>query len=44
MKCNKCGKVFVKKNNCAVKINGQKVTVCPECGNEEIIETKKNRK
>lgn len=37
MKCIKCGEVFNKKNNQAVRLTGEKITVCPNCGHEEII-------
>lgn len=38
MKCNKCNYEFINKENCVNRINGEKVTVCPECGNEELYE------
>lgn len=43
MKCKECGKVFNKKDNQAVRFrSGEKITVCPNCGHEEVIEEKKN--
>lgn len=44
MKCKECGKIFNKKDNQAVRISGEKITVCPNCGYEEILEEKKNSK
>jgi RNase P subunit RPR2 len=38
MKCKKCNNKFVKKENCVNRINGTKITVCPECGNEELYD------
>lgn len=42
MTCVECGKKFPKKGNRATKINGDVVTVCPDCGKEE-VEKKKNK-
>lgn len=36
MICKECGKKFTKKGNRAVRTNGEKITVCPNCGNEEV--------
>lgn len=36
MKCENCGKIFTKKENKAVRTNGEKFYVCPECGHEEV--------
>lgn len=44
MKCKECGKVFDKKDNQAVRISGEKITVCPNCGHEEVMKQKKNSK
>lgn len=44
MKCKNCGTVFNKKDNQAVRISGENITVCPNCGHEEILEDKKNAK
>ncbi len=44
MRCEKCGEVFTKKDNKATRINGEEITVCPNCGNEEKIKkTSKHR-
>lgn len=44
MKCKECGKVFDKKDNQAVRISGEKIMVCPNCGHEEVMKQKKNSK
>ena len=44
MKCKKCGKVSNKKGNQAVRISGERITVCPNCGHEEVMEKKKSSK
>lgn len=38
MKCPECGKVFKKADNRAERIDGTKITVCPNCGNEQLDE------
>lgn len=35
MKCIKCNFKFKKSENYVYRIGGTKITVCPECGNEE---------
>ena len=36
MKCKKCGYNFNKEINTAIKVDtGEKITVCPKCGNED---------
>jgi predicted RNA-binding Zn-ribbon protein involved in translation (DUF1610 family) len=40
MKCVKCNHKFVKNENLVNRINGTKITVCPNCGNEEIYNKK----
>ena len=40
MICKKCRKKFAKQGNRAIKTNGDTVTVCPDCGNEEIEKIK----
>lgn len=42
MICVECGKKFPKEGNRATKTNGDIVTVCPNCGKEE-VEKKKNK-
>lgn len=37
MKCENCGEIFPKVGNMAVRITGEKITVCPNCGREEIV-------
>lgn len=44
MKCERCGKVFVRKENKAVRTNGEKIYVCPECGYEEVYGKEGNDK
>lgn len=44
MKCKECGKVFNKKNNQAVRLSGEKITVCPNCGHEEVMDEKEDSK
>lgn len=44
MVCKNCGNKFTKRNNIAVRINGERITVCPNCGNEEIYKDKKKTK
>lgn len=41
MVCKNCGTKFPKLNNIAVRITGEKITVCPNCGHEEMIVKKK---
>ncbi|MDE7476952.1 MAG: zf-TFIIB domain-containing protein [Lachnospiraceae bacterium] len=36
MKCPECGDVFKKEGNRAERIDGTKITVCPNCGNEQL--------
>lgn len=36
MICKECGKKFTKEGNIAVRTNGVKITVCPNCGQEEV--------
>ena len=38
MKCLECGNVFKKEGNRAERIDGTKITVCPNCGNEQLDE------
>lgn len=38
MKCIKCNHKFIKKENWVNRVDGIKITVCPECGNEEIFD------
>ena len=38
MKCLECGTVFKKADNKAERIDGTKITVCPNCGNEQLDE------
>lgn len=42
MICSNCGKKFFKDGNRAVRTNGDIITVCPNCGKEE-VEKKKNK-
>lgn len=42
MKCEKCGIGFPKLKNIAVRVTGEKITVCPNCGHEELVIKKKN--
>lgn len=41
MICENCGSKFPKLNNIAIRINGEKITVCPDCGHEEAVIKKK---
>lgn len=43
MKCAKCNHKFVKSENWVNRINGTKITVCPECGNEELFQFESNK-
>lgn len=38
MKCPECGNVFKKEGNRTERIDGTKITVCPNCGNEQLDE------
>lgn len=38
MKCNKCGRVFVEKENCSNQNDETLFTVCPDCGNEKLYD------
>lgn len=42
MICKDCGTRFAKIGNRAVRLNGDKIIVCPNCGKEEIEQ--KNQK
>jgi len=42
MICKDCRTKFAKVGNKAVRLNGDKITVCPNCGKEE-IEQKKSK-
>ena len=39
MKCQECGKVFRKEENRAERIDGTKIIVCPNCGDEPVSYT-----
>ena len=38
MKCQECGKIFRKEENRAERIDGTKIIVCPNCGDEQLEE------
>lgn len=36
MKCINCDQNFIRNYNIATNINGEDITVCPDCGHKEI--------
>lgn len=41
MTCEKCKTKFIIKGNQAVRTTGEKIIICPNCGNETVKKLKK---